>query len=160
MDVLRQWAVSLIIAAAAGTFAMIVSPRGSMDKTIRAVVGIFVVAVICSPLTEIKENGFSVEAFAEYDLETDNIAALREQLVSACRNAVETQINREAQELEIAVESVEADLSVDAENCIIIHNITVNIADGFKEKAELLSEILQEKLGVPVQVEFELFPSL
>lgn len=153
MDVLRQWAMCLIIAAAAGTFATVVSPRGSMDKTIRAVVGIFVVAVICSPLTELKDNGFSVEAFAEYDLETDNVAALREQLVSACRDAVEAQINQAAQELGIAVKSVEADLSVDTENCIIIQNITVGIADDFEEKAELLSEILQEKLGVPVQVE-------
>lgn len=153
MDVLRQWAVSLIIAAAAGTFAMVISPRGSMDKTVRAVVGIFVVSVICSPLAQIKDNSFSVEAVAEYELETENVAALREQLVSACRDAVETQVIQSAQELGIEVETVEAEMSVDAENCIIIHKIAVNVPKKYGKNSELLSEILKEKLGVPVQVE-------
>lgn len=154
LDVLRQWAICLIIAAAAGTFAMVVSPRGSMDKTIRAVVGIFVVAVICSPLAEMKSSGFSLGAMAEYEFEEENanVQELREQLVSACRDAVEAQAVQAAQELGIGIESVEAEMSVDADNCIIIHNITVNIATDFEEKARLLSESLQEKLGVPVQV--------
>ena len=48
LEVLRQWALSLIIASAAGTFAMVLSPRGSMDKTVRVVVGIFVVRGACA----------------------------------------------------------------------------------------------------------------
>lgn len=152
MDVLRQWALSLIIAAVAGTFAMAISPRGSMDKTVRAVVGIFVVTVICSPLAEIKNSSFSLDAFAEYELETDNVAALQEQLVSACCAAVETEIIQAAQELEIAVEAVRAEMNVDAENCIIIHKIVVDIPETYGEKSEHLSEVLKEKLGVPVQV--------
>ncbi len=152
MEVLRQWALSLIIASAAGTFAMVLSPRGSMDKTVRAVVGIFVVSVVCSPLAEIKDIGFSAQAFAEYELETENVQALREQLVSACRNAVEMQVKNAAQELEIEVESIEAEMNIDAENCIIIHKILVNTAAENGGKARAFSEILQEKLGVPVQV--------
>ncbi len=123
-----------------------------MDKTVRAVVGIFVVSVICSPLAQIKDNSFSVEAVAEYELETDSVAALREQLISVCRDAVEMQIKQIAQELGITVETVEAEMSVDTENCIIIHNITANVAEKYGENSELLSEILKEKLGVPVQV--------
>lgn len=152
LEVLRQWALSLIIASAAGTFAMVLSPRGSMDKTVRAVVGIFVVAVICSPLAQMKDINFSVQAFAEYELETENVEALRKQLVSACRNAVENQITDTARELGIEVESVEAEMNIDAENCIIIHKITVNITAENEEKAKEFSEILQKKLGVPVQV--------
>lgn len=152
LEVLRQWALSLIIASAAGTFAMVLSPRGSMDKTVRAVVGIFVVAVICSPLAQMKDINFSVQAFAEYELETENVEALRKQLVSACRNAVENQITDTALELGIEVESVEAEMNIDAENCIIIHKITVNITAENEEKAKEFSEILQKKLGVPVQV--------
>ncbi len=123
-----------------------------MDKTVRAVVGIFVVAVICSPLEEMKDIDFSVQAFAEYELETENVEALRKHLVSACRNAVEKQITDTARELEIEVESVEAEMNTDAENCIIIHKITVNITAENGEKAKEFSGILQKKLGVPVQV--------
>lgn len=152
LEVLRQWALSLIIASAAGTFAMVLLPRGSMDKTVRAVVGIFVVAVICSPLAQMKDINFSVQAFAEYELETENVEALRKQLISACRNAVENQITDTARELGIEVESVEAEMNIDAENCIIIHKITVNITAENGEKTKEFSEILQKKLGVPVQV--------
>ncbi len=123
-----------------------------MDKTVRAVVGIFVVSVICSPLAGIKDKSFSVEAVAEYELETDNVADLQEHLVSACRDAVEMQVIRTAQELEITVETVEAEMNIDTENCIIIHKITIKISADCGKKAQLLSEILKEKLGVPVQV--------
>lgn len=153
MEVLRQWALSLIIASAAGTFAMVLLPRGSMDKIVRAVVGIFVVAVICSPLAELKDINFSLQAFAEYELETANVEALREQLALACRNAVEKQISDTARELEIEVESINAEMNTDTENCIIIHKITVYISAESGGKAEPFSEILQEKLGVPVQVD-------
>lgn len=123
-----------------------------MDKTVRAVVGIFVVAVICSPLAEMKDANFSVQAFAEYEFETKNVEVLREQVVSACRNAVKNQVADTARELEIEVKSIEAEMNINAENCIIIHKITVDIASDNSEKAKLFSEILQEKLGIPVQV--------
>ena len=152
MELLKQWAVSLIIAAAAGTFAMVLSPRGSMEKTIRAVVGIFVVSVICSPFAQMKNIKFSTQVFAEYGYKTENVEALREQLVSACRNAVEIQISEAAKELGIEVESIEAKMNIDAENCIIIHKIAVNLASDYGDKEKILSAVLQEKLGVPVQV--------
>lgn len=154
MDALKQWAVCLIISALAGTFVMVVSPKGSMDKTLRAVVGIFVVAAICSPLAELKNADFSLEAmvgsYSAY--ENENISVLQEQMISACRNAVENEVRKAADEVGAVVSSIRADVSVDAENCIIIHNISVGISEYFKEDATALSEALGERLGVPVTV--------
>lgn len=155
MDVLRQWAVCLIIAAAAGTFAMAISPRGSMDKTVRAVVGIFVVAAICSPLTELKNFDFSVEAMADYEYESANTEELYEQMIAACRNAVEAQVKNHASGIGAEVITVEAEISVDDTGCIIIHKITVEIADLSEKFKADLKEKLQSELGVPVTVNAE-----
>lgn len=154
MDALKQWAVCLIVSALAGTFVMAVSPKGSMDKTMRAVVGIFVVAAICSPLAELKDADFSLEAMADsYSVdENKNVEAMQEQVISACRRAVENEVKKASEESGAAVSSIRADLSVDAENCIIIHDISVEISECSEKTACLISEKLQQILGVPVTV--------
>ncbi|MGN0546104.1 MAG: stage III sporulation protein AF [Acutalibacteraceae bacterium] len=157
MDALKSWAVSLIAAAAAGTFAMIVSPRGSMDKTIRAVVGIFVVAAIFSPLTELKKDGknfFEKEAFA-FEEENEADEMLSDYLLTACKNAVNSEIEKAADELSIPSYQSEIDAYVDDDNCIIIQNITINIPAEYIDKSEKLSVKASERIGAPVTVNAE-----
>ncbi len=158
MDFLKEWALCLIAAAAAGTLATVIVPRGSMDKTVRAVVGIFVVTVICSPLAGLKESDFTIDVFADSDsVSFDNTYTeeLNSQIINICRETVEKQIKETAAEQNVAVASIEADISVDAENCIIIHKIKVGIDKNEFLSTDLLSEKFSEKLGVPVDVNAE-----
>ncbi len=155
MDILKNWALCLIAAAAAGTLATVIVPRGSMDKTVRAVVGIFVVAVICSPLAEIKDSDFSVEAFANFgETEYENPYAddVRESMLSSFRKTVETRIKEIASELDVDVVSVMADVALDESGCINIHKIAVAIGRNELTGIEYLSEIISEKLGAPVEI--------
>ncbi len=147
----------MIAAAVAGTFAMIVSPRGSMDKTIRAVVGIFVVAAIFSPLTELKKDGngfFEKEAFA-FEEENEADEKLGDYLLTACKNAVNKEIEKAADELNIPFYQSEIDAYVDDENCIIIQNITIYIPAEHIDKAVKLSDRASERIGAPVTVNAE-----
>ncbi len=133
---------------------MAVSPRGSMDKTIRAVVGIFVIAAVCSPLSEIKNAEFSVAALSDSEsgYENSNTSVLREQFTDMCSDAVESCVNETAARLEIIVDSIEAEISVDSDNCIIIHSVLVKVTGCSDEKSEELLKDLQDELGVPVTV--------
>lgn len=156
MDALRQWALCLIIAAAAGTFVISVSPRGSMDKTVRAVVGIFVVAAICSPLADLIKSDFTVEAMADYEYEADDGAEdLQEYMLSVCREAAEEKIISAAEESGVSVEEIFINADIDADNCIIIHGITVTVSAETSDKSAGFSAILEETLGVPVTVTTE-----
>ncbi len=151
MDALRQWAVCLIVGSFAGAFVMIVSPRGSMDKTVRAVAGVFVVAALCSPLAQLKNFNFS---FTEEDVTYDENSFLPEaedKLAQLYANAVAQRVNEIAAETGTQAESVDAEVSVDENGCIIIHKISVGIAEP--ESAKKLEQTLSEKLGVPVTVE-------
>ncbi len=155
MDFLKDWALCLIAAAAAGTLITVIVPRGSMDKTVRAVVGIFVVAVICSPLSELNLTDETADAFAEYDgTEIDGyyIGDMQKRMISVFRETIETQIKEIASELDAEVLSVNADISVDDEYCINIHKIDVYINCDQSADTAILSEKIGEKLGVTADV--------
>lgn len=153
MDALRQWALCLIIGAAAGTFAIAISPRGATDKTMRAVVGIFVVAAMCAPLSQLKGAELSVAAFGGGgDYEEIDAENLREYMLTVCVEAARTQVDAAAEEIGITVSQAAVNASLGSDNCIIIHDITVIIDERFSEKSDDFEKLLSERLGVPATV--------
>ncbi len=155
MDFLRDTALCLIMAAAAGTFITVIVPRGSMDKTARAVTGIFVVAVICSPLSEIEKSDPISDVFAdfgEYDFDDSYAENMNGALVNTFRTALENQLEEIATELDFEIRSVDADVSVDDEQCINIHSVSVYTSESELYDAEELSKKISDKLGLPVDV--------
>lgn len=155
MDELSQWALCLIIGAAAGTFVMAVSPRGSMDKTVRAVVGMFVVAAICSPLAELLKADFAADAFAVFENEMQNEDDMRDYLLEAYRTELEKRIVTAARERGTEIEEIFISAYIDADDCIIIQEITVAVASEHSAQSGELSRFLSERLGVNVTVNAE-----
>lgn len=151
MDALKQWALCLIIGAAAGTFVMAVSPRGSMDKTVRAVVGIFVVAAICSPLANLLKDDLSTEAFADYETDIQS-EDMNDYVLEAFCNEVQKRVLSEADEWGIGIKEIFTDAEIDADNCIIIHKITVTAEEKNGQEIRNFSACLSEELGVAVAV--------
>ncbi len=155
MEYIKDAALCLIFAAAAGTLVTVIVPRGSMDKTVRAVVGIFVVAVICSPLTELDEAETILDAFAVYDEETiENLYTedMHEYITETLKENITLRIKEIVSDFGADAVSVNAEMSVDENNCINIHKIEVIIKNGnFIDKTRL-SEAISRNLGVPADV--------
>lgn len=148
MDGLRQWAVCLIIASVGGALTTVISPRGSMDKTLKAVAGIFVVAAICTPLADIGGFDFSFandEMTQSYDYDTE------ERIISLYGDAISQKVLLLANDMGAQVVSVETDVSLDSDGCIIIHEIAVEVSSCDSKKK--LAESLSESLGVTVNVD-------
>lgn len=147
MDEFRQWAICLIIAAVACTLVTVISPRGSVDKTVKAVAGVFVVAVICAPLADLPDFEFAFtdeKTTQSYDYEAE------EKIVELYGEAVSQRVAELADEKGVQVISVETDVSLDENGCIIIHKIAVEVADCDSE--EELEKSLSESLGATVDV--------
>lgn len=158
MDFLKDTALCLITAAAVGTVAMVLVPRGAMDKTLRAVIGIFVVAVVCSPLSELQNGNLTVNAFADFEESNFNKSYsedMNSALINTFRTALDYSLNEIAAELKIEIASVDTDVSIDNEQCIIIHEITITVTGSELYNMEELSRIISEKLGLPVDVSEE-----
>ena len=152
METFRQWAFSLIISGIAGTLVSLLSPRGNMEKALRTVIGIFIVSVLCSPLTKLETDadfiGFSVE-----QNEPAMAHSLGRQMEDSCRKTIGIAVKDVASEVGINDFEIETDLYIDDNCCIIIQDIHIVIPSENKASANEFSDKLQKKLGVPVTVE-------
>lgn len=151
MDSLKQWALCLIVGALAGTVVTALSPRGATSKTVRAVAGIFIVAVIGVPFTDMLEGSYSAEAFAAYDYDYGD-ADMSDFLLESFCESVKKELETAALQAEIPFEEIFIEADIDTENCIIIHNITVRVGSDFSDKSAELSDILSKSAGVYVTV--------
>ncbi len=153
MEALRQWAICLIISGMAGTLISLLSPRGTMEKTLRAVIGVFIVAAVCSPLSQLKNSDDILPAFAFGETDYADAGELGEQMLEACRNTVGETVRAAAAETGIGDYTVETDAYIDENCCIIIQEIRVVIPPENADLQNGFSAALQERLGVPVTVE-------
>lgn len=155
MDFLKNAALCLIAVATAGTLASVIVPRGSLNKTMRAVTGIFVVAVICSPIAEVLKTGSVQDVFAyNFEASSDMSYAedMQKQLIEVFESTVNSSVEEIASQLNADVVSVNAELFFDDENCINIHKITVTVRNCQQYEAEYLSEKISENLGVSAEI--------
>lgn len=151
MDSIRQWALCLIFSAAAGTLVTVISPRGSMEKTLRAVVGIFIVAAICTPLTKLSADGLTLIAFAPAEDSAEN-EKLNEFILDGYKTASEKTILQVAEKRGIHVENITAEMDINSEGCIIIHSITAVIKEIPQKEKEEFTRELSHALGAEVEV--------
>ncbi len=149
MDMLKQWLISLVFAAVAGTLITVISPKGSTEKTLKTVVGIFMISAICSPLTELDSADFTLPAFAQ-----NNFVANDEEINDYLAKALEAEVIRRisvcAEKMNIGIDDVVIEAETDEDNCIIIHNILIKIQNHEYESAQKAADALSEELGMPV----------
>ncbi len=145
---LKQWLVSLIFACIAGALVSIISPRGNAEKTLRTVVGIFIIAAICAPLSGLEKTDFSMTAFSPVYYEQDE-NDLNEYVMKSFEDEISRRILDITEKHNLSV----GEITVKAENengCIIIHNIFVNMQKNESETAQYAAEIISDELGIPV----------
>lgn len=152
MDALRQWALCLIAAAAAGTFVCAVTPRGAVDKAMRTVAGLFVVAAVCAPITKLESNSFGIPAFADSAVVSDCGETLKEQMLESCRKAIENQILSLSKKYSLTVCNVKLDAYIDEYNSIIIRDIHLEINSETPQSVSLFLSEAEAVLGVPVSI--------
>ena len=153
MEAFRHWAMSLIICGIGATVISLLSPRGTMEKTLRAVIGIFVVSAVCMPLAKLKNAEDILPAFS-FEGEAYYYESISEQMVEACKNTVAEVIADSAKELGIADYDVDADIQINEEYCIIIQDIHIRVYDCDDVGAAEFEAVLCDKLGVSVAVEY------
>lgn len=151
-DAFKQWAVSLIICALGGTLISLLSPRGSMEKTLRAVIGIFVVSSICTPLLKLKKTDVLLPAFVAEAVADTDTADLEAQMENACKNTIGKTVDAVMNSVGIKNYEIETAVDMDENYCIIIQDIEIKIHSKYNGSVEGIETTVQEKLGVPVKV--------
>ena len=150
MNEFRQWALCIIITAAAGTFVCAVSPRGATEKAVRTVAGIFVIVTMCTPLAVLKKTELAKNVFSDSYVISDNSEVLKRQMLEQCKNEVEEKLVSVADKHSVTVYSVEMNAYFDEYNSIIIQNIHIDVeSENPVYTSDFMTEA-QEILGVPI----------
>lgn len=150
MEELKQWLISIVFASAAGALITVVSPKGTNDKTLKTVVGIFIIASVFLPLSKMNKADFSLSAFASgYVIEQGEnedfvFEMLEEELLETISGTTES--------FDCGIKSIEVDAEYDEEKCIIIHKITVYFTHGEAENIMKAAVETEKLLGVPTEV--------
>lgn len=150
MEGLKRWLISLIFSSAAGALITVVSPKGSNDKTLKTVVGIFIISAIFLPLTQMNTSDFSLPAFENgFEIERENgedfvIEMMEEELYKT--------VSETAEEFGCGISGVEINAEYDEDNCIIIQEITVYYTHREAENISAAAAETEKRLGVPVRV--------
>lgn len=149
MEVIKQWSLSLIAAAAVSTLILFIAPSGNAEKSVKAVVGIFVVAAVCSPLAGV----FSGEEKLAFAFESDyafDAVAVDEIYKEQIEKEIKSQIEQAAAEFGLRLTNCEAEISSDESGCIIIHKIVVGIDSGNSVDSDEFIRHIENRLGVTV----------
>lgn len=149
MDMLKQWLISLAFAAMAGTLISVISPKSSVEKTLKTVVGIFIISAICSPLTELESADFSLPVFAESNLVQPE-EGINDYLAKALEAEVCSRLSECAKRLNVEIDGVVIEAETDEDGCIIIHKVVIKIQNYEYQSAQKAADALSEELGMPV----------
>ncbi len=155
MNDLKQWTLCLIIGAVAGAFAMAITPRGTMSKAVRAVTGVFIVASMCSPLSQLLKKDVSIKTFADSVYKEDNSDELNGYIMETFQNEIEKQILSVADMYNADVKEIYINADINTDGCIIIHEISVAVKSMMSDDASEFSKKLSEEIGISVSVNSE-----
>lgn len=151
MEAVRQWAICLLASAVVGAFACIVMPNGSVEKTIKVVSGIFVIAAVCSPLADLSMRDFAQTAAQTEGEYPVNAQALEDGTLNMYDSTIRDAIYDTAQACGACIKEISVELDMN-DNCIIIHNVTVELEETQNEKTEKFGETVRERLGFPIDI--------
>lgn len=145
METVKQWALAVTISAAAGGIVLILTPDGSVKKSVSAAVSLFLVISMLFPfLKGVDFSDFRIDL--EAPEETDLSETVREQM----RKSVEKEIRKILEECGITIEGIDIDITVDGEE-MRINKIKITAQSGDIDKAlkRIKSEIGAEaEIGV------------
>ena len=91
MEALRTWALTVAIAALAGGIVRLLTPRGSVEKAVRVVVAVFLLAAFLSPM--FGRGGVSLDWVLPEPQEPPTISALELEVVRQVQSAVEDELH-------------------------------------------------------------------
>ncbi len=153
METLRLWITGLCIGAITGSLILFLSPSGATAKSIRTIVGVFLICVTVMPILSGKEKiDFSLDIPEnEYNQnQTDIINTAGEQL----KSEIEEDIINQLQSVGAEVQRVDTDININGDE-ISVEKITVILKKEDMQKASQIKALIKENLGLITEVEYE-----
>lgn len=159
LDGLREWAFGLCGAAVACGLMRILAPKSSMERVFSAVVSVFFLGCILSPIAlSVFSSGMELTDGDQLRAEVSSRAqelesALNEQFTASTSESIRMAAQQTLEDM--GVDYLNIYVHIDEENSISISECEVTLDAGYQQRHEQIRDALMARLGVPVRIGYE-----
>lgn len=153
MDAIKGWAISICMAALAGTVVHFLSPSGNTQRIFKVVLSVFFITVLVYPLGLL--NGVAddiVDSYTYPDTYLDNAEEIGEIVLEQSINQIKIYVEETARKIGIEECEISVKTDIDDNECIVITNIDVVIDQAYSSKSQQLSATLKASVDCQVNV--------
>lgn len=149
MDTVRQWALTVCVCAVVGAIVCMLSPKGTMGKSVKVSVSLFMLIALLSPFTK----GIDFSDFVVEPLPENNSSDISETITEEMTIALETKITEILARYGIKAESIDIDISIDSENNMTVERLKIFVSDTDSEALENARRAVKDEIGADVIAE-------
>ncbi len=150
MDFIKSWTLTIVTAAVIGSLIVTLTPSGSMEKTVRTVVSLFLLVSFFLPFVKENNSGLIAEGnqpLFESAPEFDHNELMSDMVQNEVRRLIAEVLDSHS----VKYTEINVDISV-SENEMIADKVTVVTQEKIKNTDILIKEI-KEKTGLIVGIE-------
>lgn len=153
MDNISQWATVICIAAVVCVLFELLSPKGSMEKMLRFVLGLFMLCAIILPITQGAFTfHFDFSPQESFEQKSDFEQQTEEQIKELGKESVSTLTQQCMNKMNVEAKKIEISMDTKQDNSISIVMVTVTIDPKDKDQKIKIRDTLKKELGLEVQV--------
>lgn len=144
----------ICVCSVASSLVDLVAPKGSTQKLLHTVLGVF---ILCGMIVPIKNLVLNFDTNVNIPIETESITeyaddAYNQAVVLETKINLQTSLSSYLQSKNIKVDDVNIELEFYDDGGIYIENISIYISKEYSEKTQLITSCIKEKFEVEPKV--------
>lgn len=152
MQIIKSWALSLVLISVLGSIVLILSPSGTVEKQLRTAVSLVMLVCLVNPFL----SGFDNEiGFDESILQSvnDNVDFSENPLAEMFSADLENKIVEFLFTEGISVLKVEVEMHQNDNSEMTIEGLDVEVSSDYEDKKDEIYNLIREKYGIIATVE-------
>lgn len=150
MDSIKQWALGITVSAVIGGIVLVLTPRGSTEKSVRTAVAL---VLLCAMLTPFMSGVDFTEIFSGIE-KSDKIdtAHIESQITQQTEAAVKEKITEILKENGILSARVNIDISMSDNRELMIEKAEISADRKYSDSFSSAQEEIKNQLGIAVEI--------
>lgn len=151
METVKQWAMGITVSAVIGAVILVVTPKGSTEKTVRTAVAIFLLCAILTPfMTGINFDEIFSGIKKSEPITTDKIES---QIAHQTEDAVKEKISEILNENGIKSAEINIDISMNKDKELSVDKVKIFAEKIYSDSFEKAQKEIKNKTGIDVKIE-------
>lgn len=158
MDIIREWAFAVCVAAVAGSIMRLMCPAGEVAKIYKVTVSVFLLCCILAPVlnstlsVDWGMEGFTSSAAEENtgELKATLEAQVEEEFISSVKAYIESEITAYG----ASAEKIYINVNRNEDGGIFITELNIFLSAGDEDKQAEISKALRDNLGIEPAIQF------